>query len=163
MGCQYFLFLMLMWMAQGADTTKALKVGQKIRLQSVGIPKYFMRRDSVNRVRISNSGRGDEWFVRNGLIGRGISLLSITGGYIRHQGYKAWVHQNDGKELFFKDSSFTVEDGLAGKGISLRSVNYPEYHLGYDKHYAVLIKKSQDTEEYKKSVSFEVVIVGPSK
>ena len=35
--------------------------------------------------------------------------------------------------LYKKDASFMVEDGLAGKGISLRSINFPSYRL---RHYS---------------------------
>ena len=112
-----------------------LHVGQKIRLRSVNYPNHLVSRLSSGRVAISDTGVGNQWIVRNGLAGRGISLESVTGGFIRHRNYQAWVDPQINQDLYRKDASFTVEKGAAGRGITLRSVNYPGHtlrHSGYN-------------------------------
>ena len=110
-------------------------IGKTVKLRSLNdkYPDYFVSIKSQgadNRVVISNSGVDDEWIVRNGLAGEGISLESVTGtGYIRHSYSQAWVDPLKNEGLYKNDTSFTVEDGLAGKGISLRSVYFPNHLL----------------------------------
>ena len=99
----------------------------------------------------------NEWIVREGLAGTGISLEAVGGVYIRHRNYQAWVDPaQTNQELYRKDASFTVVPGAAGKGISLRSVNYPEHMLRHA-GYVMWIHKSDGSDLYKKDASFEVV------
>ena len=140
--------------------TIKLIVGQTIKLRSVNKDKHFVSRSAKRRVVISDSVEDNEWTVRNGLAGKGISLESVTGtGYIRHRLYNAWVHPPDNTDLYKKDTSFTEVIGLAGKGISLRSVNYPKYLLRHHDGAGMKLEQSDGTDEYNQDTSFEVVVV----
>ena len=139
-----------------------LKIGQKIKLRSVNFPGHFVSRQSNGRVAISDSGVGNVWVVRSGLAGKGISLESISGGYIRHRNFEAWVDPQTNQDLYKNDASFTVEEGAAGKGVSFRSVNFPERllrHAGY----VMWIHQSDGSDLYRKDASFEVVEVEPEE
>lgn len=67
--------------------------------------------------------------VREGLAGYGtITLESVSkpGYYWRHEYGKMELHQDDGTELFKKDSSFIAVGGFQDQSmLSLRPVNYP--------------------------------------
>ena len=140
-----------------SDKFIGLEAGQQIKLRSVNYPNHFVSRLHGGRVAISDSGVGNVWIVRKGLAGRGFGLESANNGYIRHRNYEAWVDAAQvNQDLYRNDSSFTVEAGAAGKGISLRSVNYPE-HLLRHANYVMWIHKSDGSDLYKKDASFEVV------
>ena len=70
-----------------------LDIGQTVKLRSVNdkYPDYFVSvkpQGADNRVVLSNSGVDNEWIVRSGLAGEGISLKSVTRtGYIRHSSW----------------------------------------------------------------------------
>ena len=132
-----------------------LHIGQKIRLRSVNYPNHFVSRLSNGRVAISDSGVGNEWIVRRGLVGTGISLESVTGGFIRHRNYQAWVDPQINQDLYRKDASFTVENGAAGRGITLRSVNYPRHTLRHS-GYNLWINSSNGSELFRNDSSFIV-------
>ena len=132
-----------------------LQIGQKIRLRSVNYPNHFISRLSNGRVAISDSGTGNEWIVRSGLAGTGFSLESVTGGFIRHRNYQAWVDSQSNSDLYRKDASFTVEQGAAGQGITLRSVNYSGHTLRHS-GYNLYIHRSNGSDLFKKDSSFVV-------
>lgn len=135
--------------------TAELQVGDKIRLRSVNFPTYFVSRMSNGRVAISNTGVGNEWIVRSGLIGKGYSLQAVSGGYIRHRNYQAWVDPETTQTLYRNDASFTVEQGAAGQGITLRSVNFPGHTLRHQ-GYNLYIHSSNGSDLFKKDSSFFV-------
>lgn len=157
LGSQLTL-IALIWMQQVTVSATAGKitVGEKIQLELLSNLGYFISRSRENKVIISDSGVGSVWLVKSGLVGQGISLQSSSGGYMRHYEHRALVNQFENTELFLKDASFIVEEGLAGKGISLRSVNLPDYLIGYNTQNEVWIKESDDSEEFKNSVTFQV-------
>ena len=139
-----------------------LKVGQRIQLRSVNYPAYFVSRRSDNKVVVSTSGVDTEWIVKSGLVGDGssISLECVSGGYLRHQSFSAWVQALDqSNKLYKNDASFMIEEGLAGKGISLRSINFPSYRLRHYSGSGIKLEEIDESDAYKGAASFEVVVI----
>ena len=135
-----------------------LKVGQKVRFRSVNFPNHFISRLSNGRVAISSSAADKEWIVRSGLAGKGYSLESQSGGFLRHRNYQVWVDQRSETDLYKKDSSFTIKEGLAGKGITFNSVNYPTHslrHAGYN----LWIHNNDASNLFSLDSSFEVEMI----
>ena len=137
-----------------------LEVGQKVRFRSVNYPNHFISRLPNGRVAISSSAADKEWIVRSGLAGKGYSLESQSGGFLRHRNYQVWVDPwpYSYADLYKKDSSFTIEEGLAGKGITFKCVNYPTYflrHAGYN----LWIHTNDGSNLFSLDSSFEVEMI----
>ena len=135
-----------------------LKVGQRLRFRSVNFPNHYISRLSNGRVAISSSAPDKDWIVRAGLAGKGFSLESQSGGFLRHRNYQVWVDPESSADLYKKDSSFTIEQGAAGKGISFKSVNFPSYslrHAGYN----LWINAHDGSHLFSLDSSFEVIQV----
>jgi hypothetical protein len=51
--------------------------------------------------------------------------------FIRHSGFRCWLHRRDGSRLFDLDSTFRIVAGVSGSAehISFQSVNFPAYYL----------------------------------
>ena len=150
----------------GALSVK-LDIGQTVKLRPVNdkYPDYFVSLKShgaENRVVISDSGLDNEWIVKDGLIGKGISLESVTGGYIRHSDSQAWVHPLESGDLYKNDASFTVVNGLAGEGISLQSVNHAGSYLRHHAGDGIQLEELKASLVYKEAASFEVVFLSDS-
>merc|ERR1719440_348410 len=64
-------------------------------------------------------------------IGRAYSLESVhhPGRFVRHKDFELWVEKREETDLYLKDASFTLERGLLGQGISLRSGNLPLHYM----------------------------------
>ena len=147
-------FVLLLLIVTTAMTAE-LKIGQTVKLRSVNYPNHLISRLSNGRVAISDSGVGTDWIVRAGLAGTGISLESVSGGFLRHRNYQAWVDPEINQDLYRKDASYTVENGAAGKGITLRSVNYPAHTLRHS-GYNLWINQSNGSDLFRKDSSFLV-------
>ena len=148
------LFVLLFLIVTTAMSAE-LKIGQTVKLRSVNYPNHLVSRLSNGRVAISDNSVGTEWIVRAGLAGTGISLESTSGGFLRHRNYQAWVDPEIDQDLYRKDASFTVEDGAAGRGITLRSVNYPAHTLRHS-GYNLYINQSNGSDLFNKDSSFVV-------
>ena len=138
-----------------------LDIGQTIRLRSVSedYPNYFVSRQSDDTVAISDSSRENLWIVKSSLRvedKNAISLMSVRSGFLRHQGFDVRVDALG--KISGGDASFNVEKGLAGKGISLQSVNFPGKYLRHNAGTGMRLEKGEDSE-YKEDASFEVVTV----
>ena len=143
-------------------TAQQLKVGQRLRFRSVNYPDYYISRLNNGRVAISNSATDKDWIVRRGLAGKGFSLESQSGGFLRHRNYQVWVDPQSNADLYKKDSSFTIEHGAAGKGITFKSVNFPSFSLRHDR-YSLWISHNDGSQLFALDSSFEVVQVIPPK
>jgi hypothetical protein len=51
--------------------------------------------------------------------------------FLRHAGFRCWLHRRDGSGLFDDDSTFRVVAGVCGdpQYISFQSVNFPTYYI----------------------------------
>ena len=74
--------------------------------------------------------------------------------YIRHRRFMGEISKIV-SALDKKDSSFKIVRGLAGKGISFESVNYPGYFLRHQ-GFALKLHKKEGSDLYKKDASFMV-------
>jgi len=62
-----------------------------------------------------------------------INSFNYPDTYLRHSNYEIYQHDDDGSDLFLKDSTFTVVSCLAvGDCYSFESLNYPGYYLFHD-------------------------------
>ncbi|MGC4088091.1 MAG: AbfB domain-containing protein [Polyangiaceae bacterium] len=127
--------------ALGADTaappvTTALARGATLMLNSVNQAGYSVASDDaalgVLKALNANSSQTDlgsaQFVVRDGLAdSRCVSLESATkaGQFLRHVNYRLRLAVNDGSALFKNDATFCPEAGLAGTGVTLRSLNFP--------------------------------------
>ena len=73
--------------------------------------------------------------------------------FIRHFCWKLYKHEYDSKVIYQLDSSFDVIPGVAGQGVSLRSVNYPAYFIGHRRG-DCLIRSSDGKQTFKEDVSW---------
>ena len=103
--------------------------------------------------------------VVRGLIGTFYSLKSATGGYLRHRGYQIWVDSDLDSEQDREDATFKVEQGLAGVGITLRSVNFDQHflrHSGFPRpngdkvKFNLWVSRNDRSESFKKDATFTV-------
>jgi YVTN family beta-propeller protein len=70
--------------------------------------------------------------VRPGLADQAcISLESAAhpGQFMRHYAFRLKLNANDGSRQFAQDATFCTEPGLVGRGVTLRSKNYPDHVL----------------------------------
>lgn len=60
--------------------------------------------------------------------------FNYVGSYIRHSGFKGYLHGKDGGDLFNNDSTFVIVPALNNndKMFSIRSYNYPDHYLMTD-------------------------------
>lgn len=69
---------------------------------------------------------------RNGKAGN-ISFESVNfpGYYLRHSGFRMWLHWPDGSDLFNEDASFKAMPAINTDStmVSFQSANYPQYYL----------------------------------
>ena len=60
-----------------------------------------------------------------------VSIMSIFGSFLRHQGNNVFFHTNDGSEEFAADATWWMRPGLADDTwISFESYNQPGMYLG---------------------------------
>ena len=79
---------------------------------------------------------------------------------LRHRNYEFWLDPNsDSSDLYFKDSSFTVRNGLNGTlgSISFESVNYPGHFLRHA-GYTCQLNKVDGSELFKLDASFNQIL-----
>lgn len=72
------------------------------------------------------------FIVRPALMGGdGISFESVNlpGYFLRHQGYRIWLHRREESSVYVADASFRVVPGLCGQGDSFESVNFPGHYI----------------------------------
>ena len=74
--------------------------------------------------------------------------------FIRHFCWKLYKHEYDTSEIYQLDSSFDVIPGVAGQGVSLRSLNYPAYFIGHRRGGDCLIRSSDGKQTFKEDVSW---------
>ncbi|MFY1690004.1 AbfB domain-containing protein [Plantactinospora sp. WMMB782] len=124
-----------------AQKPPALSLGSRVGLEPVALSGFRVRHARfVGRIDRIGTGswsrdRLDATFVvRSGLADRGcFSLESVNfpGYFLRHQNFRIHLHRRDGSALFAADATFCAVTGLAGRGISLRSRNYPSRYLAH--------------------------------
>jgi hypothetical protein len=117
----------------------ALTPGARIGLEPVTHPGYRVRhRQFVGRVDPIGAGspaldKADATFtVRAGLADRrcvSLEAVNYPGYYLRHQDFAVHLHRRDTGALFAADATFCPRAGLGGRGISLRSYNFPDRHV----------------------------------
>lgn len=103
------------------------------RLRATNYPDLVVRAIDGHGFIAAPQGLGDALFVtRPGLANP--SCLSFEaktapGRFLRHQGYRLKLHPYDGSGLYRADATWCPEPGLAGVGVTLRSLNYPGHVL----------------------------------
>jgi len=117
----------------------ALRPGERIGLEPATLPGYRVRhRQFAGRIDRIGAGsaaleRADSTFtVRAGLAGSGcvsFEAVNYPGFYLRHQDFALQLHRRDASRLFTADATFCPVAGLAGRGVSLRSFNYPDRYV----------------------------------
>ncbi|WP_022979551.1 AbfB domain-containing protein [Ideonella sp. B508-1] len=55
-----------------------------------------------------------------------LESASTPGQFLRHYAFRLQLNPNDGSGQFAQDATFCPEPGLAGRGMTLRSKNYPD-------------------------------------
>ncbi|MBF9133925.1 AbfB domain-containing protein [Plantactinospora sp. S1510] len=118
-----------------------LSPGARLGLEPVDRPGLRVRHARfVGRVDRIGAGsraldRADSTFVvRTGLADRrcvSFESVNFPGYYLRHQDFRIHLHRRNGSALFAADSTFCATPGLAGRGLSLRSYNFPERLLSH--------------------------------
>ena len=74
---------------------------------------------------------------------------------MRHAGFVIRLNKTDGSSVFNSDASFKVVKGLAGKGISFESSNFPGRFMRHS-GFALKIDPKQNSDAYNKDASFIV-------
>ncbi|MEU4428228.1 AbfB domain-containing protein, partial [Actinoplanes sp. NPDC024001] len=75
------------------------------------------------------------------------------GAYLRHFDYRLRFDDEDDSELFRKDATFCLEDGLPAGTIRLRSQNYPE-HVLHRRGPQLFIDKPDGSEKFTEESTF---------
>ncbi len=75
---------------------------------------------------------------------------------MRHRGFEAWLDPAAEDTLYHLDSLFEVEAGLAGRGVSFRSVNYPDRYLRH-RGFQVFLHPSDGSTLFKEDATFEPI------
>lgn len=97
-------------------------------------------------------------FQESDLVGKRFRFESknFPNHFFRHQNWKLFKHEYDPCELYHLDTSFDIIPGVAGQGISLRSVNYPAYFIGPNRKGDCFIRSSDGKPAFKEDVSWNV-------
>jgi hypothetical protein len=146
--------------ASEKDDSSHLLIGNTYSFMSLNYPDYSLAVDAVEVYILHSPGHHmNEWKVRKGLNGRGVSFESVIhrGSFLRHQGYRLKLHTNDGSQLFKDDASFIVHRCLAERGsggyFSFESTNYPGYFIRH-KNYQAWIDPQIPEKLFEEDASF---------
>ncbi|MGH1396316.1 MAG: AbfB domain-containing protein [Trichormus sp.] len=83
--------------------------------------------------------------------------VNVAGTFLRHQGYRLKLNQNDNTELFKADATFCPKTGLADTtAVSFASFNFPNYYLRH-RNYELWIDPQATSSIYKQDASFKFV------
>ncbi|WP_147376183.1 AbfB domain-containing protein [Micromonospora radicis] len=120
----------------------ALVPGARIGLEVAGRPGHRVRHfDFQAQVAPVNAASGSDtkadaaFTVRPGLTGTGcvaFESVNFPGHYLRHSGFRVFLHRAESDALFRADATFCPVTGLTGAHTSLRSYNYPDHYLRHD-------------------------------
>ncbi len=139
--------------------------GRGISFESVNYPGFFLRHQGY-RIKLHQRERTDlyekdaSFIVRRGLTGKRNSFESVNypGHYLRHCSYHLFIDNNQrgnracNPAVFKGDVTFRVRTvktgGDSNSGVSLRSVNYPEYFVRHRSFLADLtqVNRGQDLD-----------------
>jgi hypothetical protein len=146
----------------------------KTTLESLNYPGYFVRhQDYRGKINPFNPSQRN-LFIRDASFKQvaGLSAPSdpslvsfesenYPGYYLRHRNYEIWLDKNNNTDLFRKDASFKVHDGLAQPSaidrpyqyVSFESTNYPGYFIRHQ-NYLLRIDKDNGSQLFKKDATF---------
>ena len=124
----------------------SLSVGSSVSFQATTAPccttKYLTHSGSDIKLQVVDSSSDATlkaqatWSVRTGL-GNSDCLSfesnDTPGNYIRHASSVLVLSADDGSKLMHEDATFCPQDGISGKGSSIRSWSYP---ARYFRHYS---------------------------
>ncbi|BCJ58059.1 hypothetical protein Jiend_14810 [Micromonospora endophytica] len=128
--------------APASPAGPALVPGARIGLEVAGLPGHRVRHanfearvDPVNAG--SNAGtKADAAFVVRSGLGKSdcvsFEAVNYPGYYLRHSGFRVFLHRAEGSAGFRADATFCPVTGIGGKHTSLRSHNYPDRYLSHD-------------------------------
>merc|ERR1712227_1132186 len=148
---------------------------QKVSFESVNFPGHFLHHQGfrifLHEYEDSDLYRDDstfEFVAPNCGDAEGYGYFSFRSvnypdRYLRHKNFELWLDENDGSDLFDKDTTFS----LAGDAVRFRSLNYPSKalrHRNFEFFADDVEEGNQDFEfyirpgnSYGKGISFESV------
>jgi hypothetical protein len=124
----------------GKEADPPLAAGARIGLEPLGRQGFRVRhRDFVARVDAIGPASGQldradsSFTVRAGLADPrcfSFEAVNFPGFFLRHQNFDVRLHRFERSTLYVRDATFCAVPGLAGNGVSFRSVNFPDRFLG---------------------------------
>lgn len=143
-----------------------LTPGGPVSLEPVNFYGYRARHTSGATVRLEAVGSGSpaaaraaaSFIVRPGLANaacRSFESVDLPGRYLRHQGFVAYVHSNNGTALFAADATFCPVTGLTGQYTSFTSYNFPGHYLRHA-NFALRIDTFDGSDGMRRDATFAV-------
>ncbi|MBX9257884.1 AbfB domain-containing protein [Desmonostoc muscorum CCALA 125] len=145
----------------GTDDLSGLQSFQSLNYPSryIGQTNFLGYIQSVNSRSNTSTKNNATWNVVPGLANSAcISFESKNNPsyYLRHQGYRVKLNQNDNTDLFKADATFCPKAGLADStAVSFASFNYPTHYLR-DRNFELWIDPQAGDTLYKNSASFKI-------
>ena len=116
---------------------------------SYNYPEHFIRHQNylgeISKISSDLDKKDATFRIVRGLAGTCNSFESVNypGYYLRHQNYRVKLNKAENNDLFQKDATFCMRDGLADTElISFESYNYPDHYIRH-KNYHLYIEKDK--------------------
>lgn len=108
-------------------------VGSRFRSYDDAGEFYLRNVDTIARLTpVIGTPSDSQFYVVPGLADpEAVSVMSVYGAFLRHEGNVMYFHTNDGSETFAADATWWIRPGLADSAwISFEAYNQPGYYLG---------------------------------
>ncbi|BAY23246.1 hypothetical protein NIES2100_30100 [Calothrix sp. NIES-2100] len=136
-------------------------------IQSINYPTYYLgETNSLAYLKTVNANSSDTdkssatFKIVPGLANQqciSFESVNVAGAFLRHQGYRLKLNQNDNTALFKADATFCPKAGLADStAVSFASFNYPTYYLRH-RNYEFWIDPQASDNPYKQDATFKFV------
>merc|ERR1711977_114547 len=94
-------------------------------------------------------------FVGNGFMFQSFTTARGHPWFVHQRKSGIWLDKYDGTQAFLKDASFVVVRGLAGSGVSFRSVSNPKLYIRH-RNFVLYASANDNSALFKKCATFNV-------